>query len=73
MAVSKTIELEGSSPNNWHQAVQEAVSVAARTLRNITAVDVIQSSCEIAHNHIISYKVRVKLSFLVESVSESVS
>lgn len=73
MAVTKVIELVGASPNNWHEAVANAVAEASKTIRNITAVDVVHSSCDIQKNRISQYKVNVKVSFLVERVTESVA
>ncbi|MDP2726667.1 MAG: dodecin family protein [Dehalococcoidia bacterium] len=73
MAVVKVIELVGTSPNNWHEAVANAVAEASKTIRNITAVDVIHSSCDIQNNRIAQYKVNVKLSFMIERVTESIA
>lgn len=70
MAVIKYIELVGTSPNNWHEAVANAVAEAAKTIRNIRSVDIIHSSCEIQGNKISQYKVDIKLGFEVESVRE---
>ncbi len=70
MAVTKVIELVGTSPNNWHEAVANAVAEASKTIRNITAVDVLHSSCEIRDNKISQYKVNIRLSFMIERVTE---
>ncbi|UCC59213.1 MAG: dodecin domain-containing protein, partial [Candidatus Bathyarchaeum sp.] len=35
MTVVKIIELIGSSPNGWNEAAQNAVTEAAKTVRNI--------------------------------------
>ena len=50
-----------------------AVAEASKTIRNITAVDVVHSSCDIRDNRISQYKVNVKVSFMVEGVTESVA
>lgn len=71
MPVTKTIELVGTSPNNWHEAVANAVEEAAKTIRNITAVEIIRSGCEIRNNRISLYKVDLKLSFAVERLTEA--
>ncbi len=69
MAVIKAIELVGTSPENWHSAVQNAVAEAAKTLRNITNVQVLSSSCEIENNSISQYRVQVKVFFEIDRVT----
>jgi len=45
MAVTKIIELVGSSPTSSDEAVQAALSEAQSSLRNIKAVDVCRPGC----------------------------
>jgi flavin-binding protein dodecin len=40
MTVVKIVELIGSSPKSWEEAVVNAVKEAAKTVRNIKGVDV---------------------------------
>jgi len=69
--IVKVIELVGSSPNSFSDAVRTAVSTAAQTLRNITGVDVLSSSATVENGQISLYKVQVKIAFLLESQSAS--
>ena len=70
-AVVKVIELVGSSPNSFSDAVRNAVSTAAQTLRNITGVDVLSSSATVEDGQISLYKVQVKIAFVLESGNDS--
>jgi flavin-binding protein dodecin len=66
--VVKVIELVGSSPNSFSDAVRNAVKTAATTLRNIQGVDVISSSADVDDNgDLVNYKVNVKISFVLEA------
>ncbi len=65
--VVKIIELVGSSPNSFSDAVRNAVSTAAQTLRNITGVDVLSSNATVENGQISLYKVQVKIAFVLES------
>ncbi len=66
--VVKVIELVGSSPNSFSDAVRNAVKIASQTIRNITGVDVISSNAEVDSNgDLTNYKVQVKIAFLVDS------
>jgi dodecin len=72
-AVVKVIELVGSSPNSFSDAVRNAVRTASRTIRNIRGVDVISSSAGVDESgQLTNYKVAVKIAFVIEG-SEEVS
>ncbi|HEV8116677.1 MAG TPA: dodecin family protein [Acidimicrobiales bacterium] len=64
--VVKIIELVGSSPSSFSDAVRSAVATASKTLRNITGVDVISSSATVENGKISLYKVQVKIAFVLD-------
>ena len=65
--VVKVIELVGSSPNSFSDAVRNAVKTASETLRNVRGVDVISSSADVGEGgELTLYKVNVKVAFLIE-------
>ena len=67
-SVVKIIELVGSSPNSFSDAVRNAVKTASRTLRNIKGVDVISSSADVDENgDLVNYKVDVKIAFVIDA------
>ncbi len=61
--VYKIIELVGSSPNSWEEAVQTAVSQASKSLRDLRIVEVEKLDARIKDGIIVAYRARVKLSF----------
>jgi dodecin len=66
--VVKIVELVGSSPDSFSDAVRNAVKVASETIRNIKGVDVLNSTAEVDGNgNIRTYKVHCKIAFMVES------
>ncbi len=65
--VVKVIELVGSSPTSFSDAVRTAVSIASRSVRNITGVDVISSNASVENGEITLYKVLVKIAFLIDA------
>ncbi len=66
--VVKVIELVGSSPNSFSDAVRNAVSVASQTIRNIRGVDVLSSQADVGENgDLTNYKVNCKIAFLVDA------
>ncbi|MHA1400878.1 MAG: dodecin family protein [Candidatus Heimdallarchaeaceae archaeon] len=64
--VYKIIELVGSSPNNWEEAVQNAVTHAAKSLRDIRVVEVVKLDARLDGEKIVAYRAKVKLSFKLE-------
>ena len=73
-AVVKVIELVGSSPDSFSDAVRGAVKTASASLRNITGVDVLSSSADVGENgELVNYKVAVKVAFVLEGSTEDAS
>jgi flavin-binding protein dodecin len=68
MAVTKIIELVGSSKTSSDDAVQQALTEARRTLRNVKAVDVVSTG--LRGDDLAEWRAHVRISFLVESVGE---
>jgi dodecin len=66
-AVVKVIEVVGSSPNSFSDAVRNAVRGAAESVRGIRGVEVLSSNADVDENGNLSmYKVNCKIAFLVE-------
>ena len=66
MPVVKIIELIGSSPHGWSEAVQNAVTEAAKTVKNIKGVHVKRCTAKVEDNKIVEYNADVKIAFIVE-------
>ncbi len=68
MAVTKIIELVGSSTTSSDDAVRAALREAKETLRSIKAVDVV--SVGLRGEDLAEWRAHVRVSFLIERVSE---
>ena len=66
MAVVKTIDLVGVSSTSWRDAAQEALSEAAKSLRGIEAMDILDTSCRVENNQIKEYLTHVRIKFRIE-------
>lgn len=72
--VVKVIELVGSSPNSFSDAVKSAVKTAAQSVRNIQGVEVVGSNADVGSDGELSlYKVHCKVAFMIEGSGDSVS
>ena len=68
MAVTKVIELVGTSSAGSDEAVKAALADAQATLRNIKGLDVV--SVGLRGDNLSEWRALVRISFLVERVSE---
>lgn len=66
MAVIKVLELVGISDRSWHNAVENALEEAQKTVRNITGVDVVHTTAKIDDGRIAEYHANVKFAFRVD-------
>ena len=66
VTVVKIIELIGSSPKGWEEAVKDALSEASKTVRNIKGIDVIKYTAKVDNNKITEYRAVVKIAFVVK-------
>lgn len=66
MAVTKIIELVGSSEKSSDDAVQQALAEARKSLRNINGVDIV--SVGLRGDNLSQWRAHVRVSFLIERV-----
>jgi flavin-binding protein dodecin len=67
MAVINTIELEGVSEKSWGDAARDALKEAAKTIRNISRLEVVGTGTTIRDGRITEYRTQVRLYFTVDS------
>ena len=65
MAVLKVIELLASSEKSWEDAAQNAVKMAAKTVKEIRSVYVQDMSATVKKDKIIEFRVNAKITFEV--------
>ena len=64
--VAKVVTIIGSSPESFARAAQAAVTEAAKTIRGISAIDVVSMSAEVEGDQITAYRTTVNVAFAVE-------
>lgn len=62
----KKIELVGSSPNSIEEAVQNAVTKAAKSLHNMRWFEVVETRGQIEDDRIAYWQVTVKIGFTLD-------
>jgi dodecin len=66
MTVVKIIELIGSSPKDWEDAVKVAFAEAAKTVDNIKSIYVKSCKAKVENGKIVEYRALVKIAFVVK-------
>lgn len=59
----KVIELVGESPRGWEDAVRSAVAEAARTIPQISGVEIYNLTANVQGGNIVEYKANVKVAY----------
>jgi flavin-binding protein dodecin len=66
MAVIKSIDLVGVSAESWRDAAHQALAEAAKTIRNIEHMDILDTSASVTDGAISEYQTHVRISFRLE-------
>jgi dodecin len=66
VAVARVTEIIASSPDGFREAVEEGLTRAARTLRNITGLEITGKRVKVDRGQIVEYRVDMKIVFLLE-------
>lgn len=62
-SVYKVIELVGTSPNSWEEAVRNAVETASKSLTDLRVAEITKLDVRMEEGKIVAYRARVSLSF----------
>jgi hypothetical protein len=65
MSVIKVVEILANSKKSWEDAAQNAVTHAAKTIKNIKSVYVQEQTAVVTGENITEFRVNVKISFEV--------
>ena len=64
-SVYKVIELVGSSSESWEKAASNAISTAAKTVKDIRIAEVVETDLVIEDGKVVAYRTKLKVSFKV--------
>lgn len=65
-SVYKVIELIGSSPNSWEEAVSNAIAKAGEQLRELRVAEVDNLDVRVENGVVTAYRAKVHVSFKYE-------
>jgi len=65
-SVYKIITLVGTSPDSWEKAAANAVTTAAKSLRELRIAEIDELDMQIENGKVINYRAKVRVSFKYE-------
>lgn len=63
MSTYKVIELVGTSPKSWEEAVATAVETASQSLRDLRIAEITDLDVQITDGKVTAYRAKLKVSF----------
>jgi flavin-binding protein dodecin len=66
VSVIKTIDLVGVSTESWRDAAAQALAEAAKTLRGIEGMEILETSATVEGDQIAEYHTHVRVKFRIE-------
>ncbi len=66
MSVIKIIELLGVSEKSWEDAASNAIQEAAKTVKGITGLEVLNQTAKVKNGKIAEYRANLKVAFKVD-------
>jgi dodecin len=69
--VFKVVELIGTSPNGWEEAVRNVIDTASSKLTNIRIAEIVELDTKLENGKVAEYRAKVRLSFKVEREPET--
>ncbi len=65
--IYRIVEVIGTSSKSWEDAAMNAVSVAAKSLRDLRIAEVVKMDMKVDDGKIVAFRTRVLLSFKYEA------
>ena len=69
MSVARITEISASSNKSFEDAVQQGIQRATATLRNVRSAWIKEQEVQVENNRITSYKVTMKITFVLEDAT----
>ena len=69
-SIYKVIELVGTSPRSWEEAVQNIVNTSSKSLRDMRIAEVKELDVRLENGKIVEYRAKVNLSFKYEKETD---
>jgi len=65
-SIYKIITLVGTSPDSWEKAAANAVTTAAKSLRDLRIAEIDELDMQLENGKVVNYRAKVRVSFKYE-------
>ena len=66
MAVARVTKITTASPKGFQAAVENGLTRAAKTIRGITGLEIIEQKAKVDKGKIVDYRVTMEITFIIE-------
>ena len=66
MAVARVTHVIASSPNSFHEAINEGLDRAKRTIHGIIGLEILDHKCKVEDGKISEYRVEMNATFILD-------
>lgn len=70
MSVARVIEISAESSKSFEDAIQQGVSRATKTLRNVSGAWVKDQEIKINNGQVVGYQVNMQVTFVLDDASD---
>jgi dodecin len=70
MAIASVSTITAASPSSWQDAVEQGLTRARKTLRNITGLKVVEEKARVEDGKITEYLVTLQVIFILEDTTD---
>ncbi|NJL92888.1 MAG: dodecin domain-containing protein [Anaerolineae bacterium] len=64
--IAKVIEINGTSPDSWQVAAENALTEAQQAIHHISGIEVSQMTANVCDGRVMAYRTTLKIAFAVE-------
>jgi len=68
MSVYKVVEIIGTSPKSWEDAVQKAILTAGKSLEKLRVAQVMEQDVTVDKGKVMEYRIKLNVSFKLKDI-----
>jgi flavin-binding protein dodecin len=68
MSVYKVVEIIGTSPKSWEDAVQKAITTAGKSIEKLRVAQVMEQDVTVDKGKVMEYRIKLNVSFKLKDV-----
>ena len=66
MTVARITHVNAGSPTSFHDAIQEGLNRAKRSIHGITGLEILAQKAKVENGNIVEYRVEMQITFILD-------